>query len=446
LGGAAALVVVVGCGGENPTPDSGANGDADLGDGDTFEPIDADQHDSDPVEDADPDSLVDADDASDAEAEADVEIEGDAEVDADPDEDLPPAGPGPLVLLHITDTHVGEGAIAAVALDHALREVRPVIRPALTIASGDLVDEGYESDMWETYERVTGVVTADEYMEVPGNHDTHFDTELNNYLARSITGRATGATHGHRVIEAGSRRLRVVGVNTASADGRLQNLTGFLEGSQVDELIASIDADPTVVDDTIIVGHHPLRGINGLELQGTAGNLRRLIDHTEAAAYLFGHIHLSAISWVDEVLHLQGPTLGKPSMISEAGYFIVGYDELGLSAREVRLEVSGETVSTPWPVVLITLPVDSSLGRSNPHSGHLPRSSSGNLLRACVFCPDEPDDVSFRVNGSPWMGMDRVSSWYQAEFDTDAGASVTIEVRALAEGRIDSQRIQVPLG
>lgn len=451
LGGSAVIGVAIGCGGGGASPDAGLDADRDAADGGDGGPGDADTTDADlPGDDADlpgddADLDADLDEPSDAEVDADEPDDADIDADGDRDEDVGPVGPGPLVLLHLTDTHVGDSALPGIALGHGVTEVIPTVAPALTLISGDLVEEGYEDWMWDEYEALISGLAREQLMETPGNHDTHFDTSLTRYLDRSLTGRTTGTSFGHRVIESAGRRLRIVGVNTASSNGRLRNLTGFLQERQVDELIASIDADPAEVDDTIIVGHHPMVGINGLNLLGTDRHLRRLIDHTRAAAYLFGHIHLAAISWIDDVLHIQGPTLGKPSMITEAGYFVIGYDEHGLSARRVGLDVRGESVSTPWPVVLITEPVDSSLGGTNPVAPSLMSGTSGNLLRACVFSPDGPDDVSFRVNGGEWTLMEPRSSWYEAEFDTDLGATMTIEVRALARGQSDSHRIRVRL-
>jgi len=223
------------------------------------------------------------------------------------------------------------------------------------------------------------------------------------------------------------------------------NLTGYLGADQVDELLASIAADPTPVDATIVAGHHPMLGAQGLEVLETDDNLARLLLETDASVYLCGHVHLHDVAWRDRVLHVQGPALGKPSAFIEPGYFIIGWDDLGISAKHVALEEDGSEATTPWPVVLITRPVDSRLAGENPVDTALPRGSTGHLLRAGVFCPGDPDDVAFRINRGSWMGMTRRWSWYEAEFDTDHGDEMTIEVRALAGGRFDTHEIRVRL-
>lgn len=437
VGGVVAVGAVMGCGPSSvvgdagPSDDAGVDSDVDASDADARDADrGGDSFDADYESDVE---LIDGDDSVDAEIDVDVDIDGGPDV------------PGPVFLLHLTDLHLGVMSVSAQALEHALHEVAPLARPGLTVATGDLVDEGYEDPLWEEYRRVVGDATMDDLFEIPGNHDSHYDTPLRRYLENSVTGRATGRLYGQRVYERAQRRIRVVGINSASHGTRLGNLTGVLGPEQVDELLASIAADPTPVDVTIVAGHHPMLGVQGLEVMETHDNLARLLAETRASAYLCGHVHLLDLAWHDRVLHVQGPTLGKPSAISDHGYFIIGYDDLGLSVKFVELEVAASRASTPWPVVMITRPVDARLGGGNPVDTALPRGTSGHLLRAGVFCPGEPDDVAFRINSSSWIGMTRRWSWYEAEFETDDGEELTIEVRALADGRFDTHEIHVRL-
>lgn len=434
LGGMAVAAAAVGCGGDDPIRDAAVSGDADADASDTT--LDASDADADEL---DEDSGGDADADSDADSDSDADADADEEADADEG----PSPIGPVFLLHLTDTHLNVLTTSAPALAFALDEAVTAVNPDLTVVSGDLVDEGYDEEFWESYEETMLASSWDQLMDVPGNHDTHSDFSLAGFLRHSVTGQATATTSTQRVIEASGRRVRLVGINTASAGDRLRNLTGFLEGGQVDDLIATIEADPEPVDATIIVGHHPMRGLNGLELHGTAGNLRRLIEATDAWAYLFGHVHLYNKSWHQEVMHLQAPTLGKPNFLGPAGFCLLGLDDEGPVAQVVNIEEDGTTISASWPQVLITRPVAPQDG--NPHAYPLPRNTPGQLLRAGVFNPTAIDNVSFRIDGGDWQTMLAVGNWYEAEFTTTDSDSMTLEVQAVSSEGLQTREVTVPL-
>ena len=57
-------------------------------------------------------------------------------------------------------------------------------------------------------------------------------------------------------------------------------------------VIQQIDADTQPVYATIVLGHHPPSAPLGLGLLGTDKHLRKLLKHTDAAAYLHGHLHM----------------------------------------------------------------------------------------------------------------------------------------------------------
>lgn len=438
LGSLAVASAAIGCGGGGSNIDGGV--DADLADGDVG---DGDIEEAD----ADADLPIDADDETLADAEADSGEDADiADADEDVDDDGEvPIDDGPLLFLHFSDTHIGAQDMSLPALTFGLTELKEAVHPNLTVISGDLVDEGDDESMWEDYEDGSLLALSEEIYEIPGNHDTHGDYVLAGFLRHSLTGQATAALYGQRVVEAYGRKVRVIGLNTASGDDRLTNLTGYLEASQVDDLIARIEAIGEPVDETIIFGHHPMRGLNGLERTGTAQHLRRLIEATGASAYLFGHVHMFDTSWNDGVLHIQNATLGNPSFLTEAGFEVLAVDDFGPTVRQIDMDHSGSVVSVAWPKVLITTPVDQGLGGGHPNDVSLPRAIGGQRLRAAVFCPGVPDDVAFRIEGGEWQTMVSVEHWYEAEFETGTGSSMSIEVRALFDGGTDTHRITVPL-
>lgn len=420
-----ALAVAAACGCSEPgsAADADAGPDADPDAADTGPDADPDVADADPdVADTDPDAVADAE--LDADADADRDADGDA---------APPIGP--VIVLHLTDVHIGAQDMSSPAFELALGEIVGAVAPSMTVVTGDLVDEGYDEDLWLEYEALAAVASWDAVAEVPGNHDTHDDYDLEGYLAHSIAGRAIGATAYQRAIEAAGRRVRIVGTNTASNDDRLTNLTGYLDASQVDALIEEIAADPEPVDAAVILGHHPKDGLNGLDLWGTSDELERLISASGAWCYLFGHVHLAAMGWYEDTLMVQGPTLGNPSFIARAGYTLVALDDEGPVARSVDLEVDGASVAAPWPQVLITIPADPELAGDNPHAAPRPRGATGQLLRAAAFSPTPPEAVSFRVDRGPWQPMTAVDRWWEATYDTTMGGNMRLEVQAVsAEG------------
>lgn len=362
----------------------------------------------------------------------------------EPDGSTPPRK-DPLILLHLSDTHIGGHEFAAPALLYALSDVAEAVDPHLTVITGDLVDEGHDEGMWDDYQEITSSTSADVLCEAPGNHDTHDDLNLTNYLASTVTGQSIGAPYHMRIIEAGSRRVRVISLNTASGNTRIQNLTGYLAEEQVDEIIEAIESDPTPVDQTVILGHHPI-GLEGLSLWGTADHLGHLIEVTSASAYLFGHIHAYNTFWQDGTLFMQAPTLGKPlQVINEPGFCVLSIDDDGPAVRLIEFDWEDTTPSVSWPRVLITHPGNADLASENPVSTELDQNTSGHLLRAVVFGPHAPDDVTFRIDGGDWEPMTAVGRCHEAEFITTGRSEMLIEVKAESGFDTDSQEISVKL-
>ena len=356
-----------------------------------------------------------------------------------------PSQKDPVILLHLSDTHIGGTEFAAPALLCALGQVREAVNPHLTVISGDLVDEGHDEGMWEDYQEITSSVPADVLCEAPGNHDTHNDLGLENYLASTVTGQSVGAPYHIRVVESGTRRVRIVSLNTASGSLRLQNLTGYLEEDQVDEIIEAIDSDPTLVDQTVVVGHHPI-GLEGLSVWGTASHLSRLLETTSATAYLFGHIHSYNTFWSEGTFFVQAPTLGKPlQVINPPGFCVISVDDDGPAVRLVEFDWEDTSASVSWPKVLITHPGNADLAGENPVAAELDRNTSGHLLRAVVFGPHPPDDVMFRIDEGEWELMTAVGNRWEAEFTTTESADMLVEVRAESGFDTDTQQIKIKL-
>ncbi|MBW2525523.1 MAG: metallophosphoesterase [Deltaproteobacteria bacterium] len=365
--------------------------------------------------------------------------------------------PGPIFLLHWSDIHIGSGALAPPALEFALGTVLPAFAMMPIVATGDLVEVGNRIDDWIVYRDTIDAagLSADDFMETPGNHDALLDAALNNYLAYTLAGRNGHGRHGlyHRVHQ--GRRVRIVALNTCSSGNPLQDSTGYLQLSQVEELIAQIDLDPDPVYATLVLGHHPPSSPLGLGLYGTDAHLRTLLTHTSAAAYLHGHVHMHYVNWEGTTVMAQAPSLGNPSEgvpgAEVPGFNVFALDD-GPVAKPVFFTSDAQGLAAGWPVVLITKPADVNFGKTltstdpNPWATPLPRAATGNVLHAGVFAPTAPVAVRYRVSGGPWQPMTAVSDYYRAEFDTPDESSCVIEVEGeLGDGAIGADSIEIDL-
>jgi hypothetical protein len=393
--------------------------------------------------------LLDASASPDARAEdaaREAATEDAAEVDAARDGGSVVEPPPPIVLLQLSDLHVGAQPFALSALAVALGEILPAVQPARTLITGDLVDDGEQDAQWTAYRGAldSAGLSADSVLEVPGNHDAKGDPDLARYLARSLTGQACGGTFGVRDLVVDGRRLRLLAVNTAAGGSWARNLTGFLPAEQIDALLADL-ATAAPADQTIVVGHHPLEGATGLAVLNTDVELRRLIAATDAAAYVFGHTHQPRLSWDGRCLAGQASTLGNPTLVNnDPGFALLSVDD-GVRLRHLPVLRDGDVATAVWPLVLITRPADAELGGYNPRALALPRGATAQRARALVLCPQTPDEVSLFVDGGAAIPMSRGDRCYQARFDCPDAASCTLTVRARAMGHTREDAIRVRL-
>lgn len=372
---------------------------------------------------------------------ADVHVAADSQ----PDTATTEPHAGPIFFVHFSDIHIGGGPLALPALQFGLG-LLPTAFPAIPVfATGDLVESGIDTDDWAGYQGAIDQagLNADDFIEIPGNHDALLNTSLSNYLTHTLAGRAGHGLYGlyHRVHQ--GRRIRIVALNTASSRNVIKDSTGYLQPAQVDELIEQIDADPTPVHATIVLGHHPTSTPFGLGLHGTDAHLERLLAHTSAAAYLHGHVHMHLKNWEGKTLMAQAPSLGNPSD-SIPGAGVPGFNIFALDdgpvAKPLYHNGDPQDIVAEWPLVMITRPANVELGKealssaTNPWAVPLPRTSSGNLLHAGVFAPDPNLGARFRIDAQPWQEMTRVRDHFAAEFDTPDKDSCVIEVQGQTSG------------
>lgn len=183
--------------------------------------------------------------------------------------------------------------------------------------------------------------------------------------------------------------------------------------------------------------------------------MERLLDASNATAYLFGHSHVHGNYWWGDKLMSMAATSGNPGGGQLAGvtaaFSVFALDD---GPSEISVDILGEppeVLTVPWPAVMITRPADRGFGalpltsEENPHAVPLPRASSGNILHAGAFSPAVIDAVYFRVDNGVEALMDVQDGYYRALFDTPDADECQITVRAESAGQSNSQTVTVSL-
>jgi hypothetical protein len=332
--------------------------------------------------------------------------------------------------------------------------VRPAFPGVTVLATGDLVEAGNNQEKWAVYRDMVDAagLTTENYIETPGNHDSLLDGNLANYLAYTVAGRGGKGLYGVHHVGPPGQRIRIVTLNTASAGDPARDGAGYLKSAQVDEVLATLAADVEVPRATLVLGHHP-PGPSGLAVLGTDDNLRRVLDATQAVAYLFGHIHVYLPSWAGRVLMTQATTEGNPGanmLTDKPGFTLFALDD-GPVVKNVPYLPTATGVRVEFPVVMITRPanrflgINAAIGDQNPWATPRPRASSGQVLRAGAFAPGGVESVEFSVDGAVFQPMVRVDGFFEALFSTPDADSCTVEVRATSGGVTTTDSITLAL-
>ena len=164
-----------------------------------------------------------------------------------------------------------------------------------------------------------------------------------------------------------------------------------------------------------------------------------LIEQYQIPFYGFGHTHNYRENFrtsfyyktfsTPGIYYMNMASLGKTSVITEDyKYAVMAVDGNGLSLMPAQPGV--------WPVVMITAPVDRSLGTSpnlNPYTYEIPQKSN-NPIRALVFDSKDVSQVQFSIDGSVvWQDMQRIAGTpiWQGHWNaaTAAAGAHTIAVR-----------------
>ncbi|MBI5502224.1 MAG: metallophosphoesterase [Deltaproteobacteria bacterium] len=317
----------------------------------------------------------------------------------------------------ITDTHIDFILPLGPAgeedrLRWATGEGFEVVQPWFMVATGDLTDStngisylsGQQDAEWSLYRQIV----ADEngmgpefYFDIAGNHDTYSDGAQEHYLAFSVQGVATGTTqHTWRIDAPWGASYAFVEVATSSNGGE-----PWLDVTQPAELtpdeLAEVESFLTAGDDAdlaIVFGHHPFDSFDG------AGELRAAMMRHGVGHYMAGHSHdLDFASYEGgSIVQTRSDSLGQSGANNFA---VVAVDADAVSWKWISLT----DPPPPYPIVLITAPVDARLGAGddfvNPWAPPVPATCTEAPVRALIFDHGDVASARFRWDGGEWTAM-----------------------------------------
>jgi hypothetical protein len=365
----------------------------------------------------------------------------------------------------ITDTHIGtSGSQDTDNLGWVVHEGKSVVDPSFIVLAGDITDStngnwlgipnGPYQEEWDEYRATLDIpntgINAENFFDIPGNHDAYSDGDFSYYLNNSVQGQATGRTQASwaRVFDFGTYHF--LGANTSANDGAAFSLFfpyGDYAGLDSGEL-SFLGAELSLHSDaalTIVFGHHPMEDTGYADdtwLFYGAPEFASLLQNHGVSSYTYGHTHRFS-----EAFFTQGEDYGTGTPYTvEPGVFYINIDSLGKSSNNhfniTAVDCDGISTVTreigSWPVVMITAPMDRSLGtHANPYVTYTVPRAADNPLRALLFDPDtSAATAAYRIDGGTvWHPMSRVADnpkLWEAAWDASslAEGEHTIEVRA----------------
>lgn len=352
----------------------------------------------------------------------------------------------------ISDTHVGAKTTASANLIWAVTQARQVIAPQFIVNCGDLCDstngglipDGPYQDEWDTYRYIldSAGMTSDFYYDMPGNHDEYNDKNLAYYKANSIQGRATGLTQPSWTRQFSYGSYHFLGVCTPGNDGAPFSIwpwDNYGDHAGLDDIelpyIQSDLAGHTEAQLTLIFGHHPFdpyyHSLFDTGLTYGRETFLSLIQTYLVPFYGFGHTHNYRENFyykdlTEGIYYMNVASLGKSD---QNQYAVMAVDGNGLSLVPANKGV--------WPVVMITAPVDQSLGAyPNPYTYEIPPKSN-NPIRALVFDPNPVSQVQFSIDASAvWQDMQRLAGTpiWEGQWNASTAAVGVHHITVRAQG------------
>jgi len=283
-------------------------------------------------------------------------------------------------IMHISDMHIGTEMFDEVPpFQWAMNEAIQVVNPVIVVNSGDLVDaspngvvtSGQDDSEWQLYRSVVDEsgVSADFYIDMPGNHDAYGDEGLTHYLQYSLN----GSTY-HKLARSVDLNLpfgEYFVYTTCTAD---ETGSRFIEHPKIsqDEL-DDMSAELTAHDSARLIfvfGHHPLQ-------DPTNGDQAADMIKQHHGYYYHGHIHAYGSYLHDGIVTAQVNSMGKKTT-----------QNLAVIAVDHDFVAYGSTDSEdPWPFILITAPARSKLDsdEANPYAYTVCNTATSVPVRALVF-------------------------------------------------------------
>jgi hypothetical protein len=201
---------------------------------------------------------------------------------------------------------------------------------------------------------------------------------------------------------------------------------------------------------TLVFGHHPLAATGDSTdtyLYYGKDEFVGSLNTYGASLYGYGHTHATVESFystnmTEGVFYFNVSSLGKDSPNQ---FTVTAIDCNGIASVT-------QSVKT-WPVVLITAPMDKTLGKNvNPYT-YTVTNSAANPIRALVFDPGTVSLVQYRIDtAGAWYPMQRTASnnpsyphLWEAAWNASALASGehTIEVQATTASGVRTDTVKV---
>jgi hypothetical protein len=361
--------------------------------------------------------------------------------------------------VHASDTHIGaSGSTDSNNLRWLVTTAKAVIAPLFTVVTGDLTDSTngnflnypngpYQAE-WDQYRSIltTAGVTANDYYDIPGNHDAYNDRDFAYYKRNAIQGGAFNGQLAWTKDIPGIGRYHFLAVNTPDNTGAPFSIVppygdyAGLDSTELTAMAADLSTNAAAAELTFVFGHHPVSSTGNSSdtyLYDGASQFVGQLGTSQVSAYNYGHVHDNVETHFDGNSYT-GPMPGAGMRYSRVAS--LGKDSPN-SYSVVSVDCNGvNSVTQPvgtWPLVLITAPVNRYVGGVfNPYAYDVPALSS-NPIRALVFDGGTIAQVRFRIDGSTtWYPMDRVTgtqSQWAATWDASAlvGGEHSIEVQAV---------------
>lgn len=297
--------------------------------------------------------------------------------------------------LQVSDTHLHMRQPERLTnFQRFCNETIPAIAPAFVLSTGDNVDGNYTEDYYaqdeHEYQFYNATLQANGYnasfwYPIPGNHD-RYNTGVNRSLyLRYIRNETLYAVDARTPFGV----YRFVLTDTTQAVGARNFLCLFGEMrtpelDQVERLLALPGPAGAPINQTVVLGHHPLNQVYSEETTSGA-SFEGLFDRHDVGTYLCGHLH------IDDLYYNHGHVaeLQCPSFKDFYRYRICAYDDDVFSFSDETLD--------EWPAVVVTSPTDA---RFYTPTDPLERVATHDEVRVLIFDPAPVMSAHVEVDGT----------------------------------------------